>query len=175
MYVWVMNRLLLICIFLLPYLVCHSQTGYLFVKKGSKKKATYTEGESIYLRLANDSLRYGIITRLVNDTIFLNGRPVPRVAVKEVLLSDKKQSSFHIPLKDFLLITGGVALVTAGLTLSEQADFREALIAGIAIGYGPLAVGYLKSKISLKRKKYRIGKKFRLHLIDFYLPGRRAF
>ncbi len=170
-----MSRLLLITFFTFPLLLCNAQSGYLFVKKGFRKKATYTEGESIYLRLQTDSLRYGIITRLLNDTIYLNGRPVPRLAVKEVLLSDRKQKSFQIPLKDFLLITGGVALVTAGLTLSEQADFREALIAGVAIGYGPIAVGYLKSKISLKRRKYRIGKKFQLQMIDFYIPGRRGF
>lgn len=169
-----MSRLLLITFFSLPFFVCSAQTGYLFVKKGFRKKATYTEGEAIYLRLQNDSLRYGTITRLLNDTIYLNGQPVPRLAVKEVILSGRKKS-FRVPLKDFLLITGGVALVTAGLTLSEQADFREALIAGVVIGYGPLAVGYLKSKISLKRKKYRIGKKFRMQIIDFYIPGRRGF
>jgi hypothetical protein len=170
-----MSRLLLTTICLLLFLFSDAQTGFLFVKKGIKKKATYTEGQSIVLRLQNDSLRYGLITGLVNDTIFLNGSPVPRTAVKEVLLSDKKDRAFRIPLKDFLLITAGVGLVTAGLTLSNQADFKEALTAGIAIGYVPLAFGYLKSKISLKRRKYRIGKKFRLQMIDFYVPGKRGF
>lgn len=170
-----MNRLLFTLICIMAFLLSDAQTGYLFVKKGLKKKATYTEGNTIYLRLQNDSMRYGVITRLVNDTIFLNGRPVPRVAVKEVLLGDKRNRPFRIPLKDFLLITAGVGLVTAGLSLSDQADFKEALIAGLAIGYGPLAVGYVKSKISLKRKRYRIGKKYRLHMIDFYIPGRRGF
>lgn len=151
-----------------------AQTGYLFVKKGFRKKATYTQGDPIQLRLQSDSVREGIITRLANDTIFLNGRPIPRLAVKEVILSDKRQR-FHIPVETFLLITAGVALVTAGLSLSEQATFEEALTAGLVIGYGPLAVGYLKSKISLKRKKYRIGKKFRLQMIDFYLPRGRGF
>ena len=79
-----MNRLLCILICLLGILSGHGQTGFLFVKKGIKKKATYTEGQPIILRLQTDSLRYGIITRLANDTIFLNGRPVPRLAVKEV-------------------------------------------------------------------------------------------
>ena len=170
-----MNRLLCILICLLGILSGHGQTGFLFVKKGIKKKATYAEGQPIILRLQTDSLRYGIITRLTNDTIFLNGRPVPRLAVKEVLLSDKKDRVFHIPLKDLLLITAGVGLVTAGLTLSNQADFKQALTAGLAIGYVPLAVAYMKSKISFKRRKYKIGRKFRLQMIDFYLPGRRGF
>ena len=170
-----MNRLLLLFIFLFSIVFVHSQAGYLFVKKGFKKKRTYTEGENIYLRLHDNTVYYGMITRLMNDTIFVSGRPIPRIAVKEVIISTKTRNSFHVPAKDLLLITGGAALVTGGLTLSKQADFKEALIAAAVIGYGPLVVGYLKSKISLKRRKYRIGKKFRLQVIDFYIPRKRAF
>jgi hypothetical protein len=170
-----MNRLLLLLSFLFVVLHASSQTGYLFVKKGHKKKTTYQEGETIHLRLQNDSSYYGLITRLMNDTIYLSGRPIPVRNVKEVIVRQKEKKKFHVSTKDFLLITGGVALVTAGLSLSDQADFDEALLAGTVIGYGPLLVGYAKSKISLKRKKYRIGKKFRLHLIDFYIPRKRAF
>lgn len=169
-----MNRLLLI-IFLFASMCPYSQTGYLFVKKGIRKKKIYTEGDNLYLRLQNDSLRYGLITRLMNDTIYLSGRPVPRISVKEVIVRQKEKKRFHVPVKDLLLITGGVGLVTGGLTLSEQASFKEALTAGLVMGYGPLAVGYLKSKISLRRKKYRIGKKYRLQVLDFYIPRQRAF
>src|SRR5687767_8275937 len=106
-----MNRLLAISILLLSSLFSWSQTGYLFVKKGIKKKKTYTEGENIYLRLQNDSLYYGMITRLMNDTIYISGRPVPRLAVKEVIISRREPKSFHVSAKNLLLITGGVALV----------------------------------------------------------------
>ncbi|MEP7374501.1 MAG: hypothetical protein ABI675_13995 [Chitinophagaceae bacterium] len=170
-----MNRLLLLFIFLISFVLAHSQTGFLFVKKGFKKKRTYTEGEIIYLRLQDNSVYYGMITRLMNDTIFVSGRPVPRMAVKEVIVSIKTRKSFHVPAKDLLLITAGAALVTGGLTLSKQASFKEALLAAAVIGYGPLVVGYLKSKISFRRKKYRIGKKFRLQVLDFYIPRKRAF
>ena len=170
-----MDRLLLLFAFLFASILSHSQTGFLFVKKGHKKKRTYTEGENIYLRLQNDSVYYGMITRLMNDTIFVSGLPVPRIAVKEVIIDRKNRRKFQISTKDFLLITAGVVLVTGGLTLSNQAEFEEALLVGSVIGYGPLAIGYLKNTISLKRKKYKIGKKFRLQIIDFYLPRKRAF
>lgn len=170
-----MNRLLFLIIFLLASLFSHSQTGYLFVKKGYKKKKTYTEGDHIYLRLDNNSTTYGMITRLMNDTIFVSGRPVPCKNVKEVIVSKKERKAFQMSAKDFLLITSGVALVTGGLTLSKQADFKEALLAGTVIGSGPLVIGYAKSKISFKRKKFRIGKKFRLQVLDFYLPRKRGF
>jgi hypothetical protein len=170
-----MNRLLVIILLLFSSTLSWSQTGYLFVKKGFKKKKVYTEGSTIYLRLHNDSLRYGMITRLMNDTIYLSGRPIPRIAVKEVIINTRERKSFQVDGKTLLLITGGVALVAGGLTLSKQADFKEALIAGAVMGYGPLAIGYLKSKISFKRKKYKIGKKFRLQVLDFYLPRKRGF
>ncbi len=85
-----------------------------------------------------------MITRLMNDTIFLSGRPIPRTEVKEVIIDNTVRKPFHIPAKDLLLITGGAAMVTGGLTLSKQAEFKEALIAGTVIGYGPLAVGLFK-------------------------------
>ncbi|MGK2861634.1 MAG: hypothetical protein ACSLE0_06845 [Chitinophagaceae bacterium] len=170
-----MNRLILISIFLFTSFLCLAQTGYLFVKKGIRKKKIYTEGSAIYLRLHNDQLVSGMITRLMNDTNFLRGRPIPRREVKEVIIDNTVRKPFHIPAKDWLLITAGAGMVTGGLTLSKQAEFKEALIAGTVIGYGPLAFGFLKNKISLKRKKYKIGKKFHLQLIDFYLPRKRAF
>ena len=133
------------------------------------------EGETIYVRLKNDTIYYGRITRLMNDTIFVSGRPIPRTMVKEVLTPPDKSRKFHISTKDFLLVTAGVTLVTVGLTASNQAEFEEALLAGTVIGYGPLAIAYLKNTVSFQRKKYRIGKKFRLQIIDFYLPQKRGF
>ncbi|RYY62649.1 MAG: hypothetical protein EOO05_02055 [Chitinophagaceae bacterium] len=146
-----------------------AQRGYLFVKKGAKKVRTYEEGDRIRL-LGHDGYLYtGVITLLRNDTIYLNGLPLARTEVERVLLGRKKQS-FRIDPKQMLLITGGVVLVTGGLSLSKQAKFGEAAIAGATIGYGPLLISYLGSKISLKRKKYKIGRRYRLQVLDFYLP-----
>ncbi|HTE33487.1 MAG TPA: hypothetical protein VK666_24060 [Chryseolinea sp.] len=172
-----MNRLLLFSFLLLSAFYSYAQTGYLFVKKGASKKRTYVEGSTIYLRLKDESFRYGLITRLMNDTIYVSGSPVPISSVSDVLLRNptKDKGRFHIDGKQLLLITGGVALVTTGLTLSKQASFKKAITAGTVIGYGPLALGYLRSKITFRRKKFSMGKKFRLQVLDFYIPKQRAF
>lgn len=171
-----MNRLLLLVILSLFYSSASAQMGYLFVKKGYKKKRTYTEGDRIML-LSNDGFVFnGIITQLKNDTIYLNGRPIPRPQVKAVLFTRKK-NKFPADAKTLLLIAGGSALTTLGLTINNTETFKRALITGLGLGYGPLIAKYLGRGflLSLQRKQYRVGKKFQLQIIDFHLPNKRAF
>lgn len=170
-----MNRLLISILFIFSCLVASSQSGYLFVKKGLKKKRTYTEYDNIVLKLKSGAYRAGMITRLMNDTIWVAGTPVPKNEVAEVVIRMKERKTFHVGVKNFLLVTAGVALATAGLSASKQASFKEALIAGLTIGYGPLVIGYVSKKVSLSRKSFKIGRKFRLQMLDFYVPRRRAF
>jgi len=171
-----MNRLrcLFSILFLLLSAFSFSQQGFLFVKKGFHKKRIYTEGDMIQVRLENGNYRNGMITLLRNDTIFINGQPVYRPLITEVLL--KRKPNKPLPdIKTLLLIGGGAALVTAGLTLSKQAKFEDALVAGLVIGYGPLLVKHFGSRLmrSFIRRKFRIGKKFHLQVLDFYLPQTR--
>lgn len=170
-----MNRLLIILFVLLSTSYVHGQTGYLFVKKGYKKKRTYSEGDRIILQVEEGTIYNGVITLLLNDTIYINGLPIPRPEVSKVMLINKRKKTFHLEPKDFLLITAGVALTTGGLTLSKQAKFKEALTAGLVIGYSPLVINYLGSKISFRRRKFRMGNKFRLQVLEFHLPPKRGF
>jgi hypothetical protein len=169
-----MNRLFFILLICFSASITNAQSGFLFVKKGYKKKRTYTEGDRIMLQTREGNLHAGVITLLLNDTIYISNIPVPGRQVRTVILARKKKN-FHLEAKDFLLITGGVALTTAGLTLSEQADFKEALAAGLTIGYSPLLLKYIGSKISFRRKKFKIGKKFRVQVLDFHIGPKRGF
>jgi hypothetical protein len=177
-----MTRLLLLSFFTLSFsffaLYSHSQQGYLFVKKGFHKKRVYTEGDNIKLRLEDGSLLSGTITLLRNDTIFLNGYPVPRPLVAEIIL-ERKPNPPPPDIKTLLLIGAGSALTMAGLALSHQASPEKAAIAGLVIGFGPLLVRHFGVRVLhlFVRKKYRIGKKYRLQVLDFHLPVRnlRAF
>jgi|SRR6218665_176689 len=170
-----MNRLYICLLLIFSCLTASSQSGYLFVKKGLKKKRTYTEYDNIFLKLSNGKYKNGMITRLMNDTIWVSGDPIPKNDVAEVVIRVKDKKDFHISAANLALITAGVALVTAGLTVSDQASFRQALVAGLTIGYGPLIIGYLTRKVSLGRTSYKIGRKFRLQMLDFYVPRKRAF
>lgn len=166
-----MNRLLLLSVLLLlTGLSAQSQDGYLFVKKGYKKKKTYHEGDRIFLQVNDGRIATGIITMLRNDTIWLNGQPLPRKNIAAIFPSDKQKKKFRVSAQELLLITAGVALTTAGLALSKQATFKEAATAGVVIGYGQLGVQYLMSKLSFRRKKFKIGKKFQLQVLDFHIP-----
>ncbi|MFI5130559.1 MAG: hypothetical protein ACHQFX_11235 [Chitinophagales bacterium] len=166
-----LRRPFLILVLLFVCSLSFSQQGFLFVKKGFHKKRTYTEGDVLHIKLADGSYRKGVITLLRNDTIFINGEPVWRPLVTKVLLERKPKMPW--PDKQTLLLIGaGVALTTAGLTLSKQADIEEALVAGLVIGYGPILIKHAGGGLirSFKRKKFRIGKKFRLQVLDFHLP-----
>ena len=178
-----MNRLLLVLMLLLAGQSGHAQPapslqygyghslGTLWLKKRYHKKVrTWQEGDRIMLQTTNDSVFSGLITLLLNDTIYINGKRVARTDVRYVLLNPKRMQRMQISAGNLLLITGGVALVTGGLTLSNQASFREALVAGTVIGYGPIVLNYLGSKIHLRRRKFRIGQTFRLSMLDLHIP-----
>lgn len=172
-----MNRLLILSVIVLLFtgLSAQSQDGYLFVKKGYKKKKTYHEGDRILLQVKDGQIATGIITMLRNDTVWLNGQPLPKKNIAAVFPNNKVKKKFRVSTEEWLLITAGVALTTAGLKLSGQAEtFREAATAGVVMGYGQLGIQYLMSKLSFRRKKFKIGRKFQLQVLDFHLP-RRGF
>ena len=161
-----MNRLLII-LFFTSSLNVYSQTGTLFVKKGIRKKISYTVWDSIGLRLQDGSLRSGYITNLKNDTVFINGHPVEKRAIKQVLL--KRRPKNKLPdVKTMALIAGGAALTSVGLAISDPQHKTEAIIAGPVIGFGPMFIKYIAkgSVRAVMRKKYRIGKRFYLHISD---------
>jgi hypothetical protein len=171
-----MNRLPFFIVFILLLFssCCFSQTGFLFVKKGFKKKRVYTEGDVIDLKLLDGTYRHGIITLLRNDTIFLNGQPIHKTFVKEVVLKRKPQKPF--PGTNTLLAIGaGAALTSAGLAISKQASTKDALIAGPVIGFAPLLLKHFGGRLIriIPRSKYRIGKKFCLQILDFHIPKYR--
>jgi hypothetical protein len=172
-----MNRPILLLFFLFCSLDSYQQPNYLFIKKGIHKKRTYSEGERIHFKLQNGQEKKGIITLLRNDTIYINGTPIPRLQVSAVILNEKRKKPFPADAKTMLAIGGGVALTTIGLSLNDANEPKTALIAAAVIGYGPLLLKHFGGRLlyTLYRKKFRIGKKYRLQVFDLYVPPKRAF
>lgn len=158
-------------LFMGMFIQCDAQYGHLYVKKGIRKKKEFAEGDRISLRGRDGYLYTGVITLLRNDTIFINGLPMPRADVA-VVINPRKKKKFQLEPKQALVIAGGMVLVTGGLTLSKQANFGQAVKAATVIGVAPMIIPFLSSKISLKKKQYRIGRKYRLQVLDFYLPNK---
>lgn len=175
----VMARLLLLLVFFsLHSSSSYSQKGYLFVKKGYHKKETYLEGDDIHVRLQDGSSIKGVITLLRNDTIFINGYAVPRVNITEVLLDPNLKQPFTTGGSNTWLVLGAAALTTITLVATKAASEEKALVIGMAAGLGALIIKYVGTRLGLfVRKKYKIGKKFHLQVLDFHLapPGHKAF
>jgi len=171
-----MCRLQAICVLLFIAISCQSsgQTGYLFVKRGIKKVLTLLPGDDIHARLKNGGYVKGTINSFQNDTIFVNGKPVDAKTI--VMIYKKPLPKKRLPdTKTMLLIGAGAGLTTVGLAASGQQDWDDAAITGATIGFGPLLLKHYGLKLLrlFVKKKYRVGKKYRVTVMDLSIPGLR--
>ena len=93
-----MNRLLLLLFLLLCCTTSYQQPNYLFIKKGFHKKKTYEEGDKIHIQLRDGKEKTGIITRLLNNMVYINGEEIAQDQIVAVILDGKKKK----PLKTLL-------------------------------------------------------------------------
>ena len=172
-----MNRLLLCIFFVFSSLASYQQPNYLFIKKGIHKKKTFSEGDRIHVQLQNGQDKKGMITMLRDNVVYINDTPIPKEQIAMVIVDGKGKKPFPADFKTMLLIGGGVALTAIGLSLNNQNTPKAALIAAAGIGYGPLLIKHFGGRFFylLHRKKFRVGKKFRLQVFDLYVPGKKAF
>lgn len=172
-----MNRLLLLLFLLFCCSTAYQQPNYLFIKKGIHKKKTYAEGDRIHIQLQDGKEKTGIITRLRDELVYINGEEIPRQQIAIVFADDKKKKPFPADFGKMLLIGAGVGLTTLGLSLNDANKPTTALVAALVIGYGPLLIKHFAGRIlyALHRKKYRMGKKFRVQVFDIYIPPKRSF
>jgi len=140
-----------------------AQRGMVFIKKHGHKVATYEEGSPIIFRTTDGSLVKGNISYIHLDTLIVNNMAWPAASISAVFRPAAEDDAKNGEL--FLYTTAGVALATTGMTLAKWASFKTALITASVLGYGQYLIHVLPH---LKRKKYPIGKKFRLQLIDLH-------
>jgi len=153
-----------------------AQTGYLFVKRGIKKVLTLGPGDELHVKLRDGRYVKGTINAFQSDTIFVNGKPVDAKQVAQVIL--KARPKKRLPdKKTMLLIAAGSGLTTTGLALSKQQSWGDAAVTGAVIGFGPLLLKHygLKFLRLFLKKKYVIGKKYRVQVLDLSIPRVKSF
>jgi hypothetical protein len=152
-----------------------AQKGFLYVKKKSHRVKSYAEGEHISFRLKDETIVAGYITLVKKDSVYVNGNPYCGADIISVLLPRKKKEGPSVSGVQLGLITAGVVLASLGMVASKWETYPRALYYSAAIGYGPLAIQWLFSKVSFKRNAYPIGKKFSIQLFDLHFTTRPAF
>lgn len=153
----------LLIFFLLFSQIVFAQRGVLYVKKkGFKKVRSFKEGSVIKFKTKDSEVIYGGVQLVKRDSIYVNSQWFNINRINRIYLRDKK---YHFSTQLFLLTTAGVAISTAGMTLAEWASFKDALAYSAGIGYGNFIITNFPS---LKRKKYNIGKKFKLQTLDLH-------
>jgi hypothetical protein len=157
-----MQKLLLILLLFFSQSV-FAQRGFLYVKKkGYKKVRTFEEGGTLKFETKDDLIIYGELAQVKKDSIYVNNNWFATANIKTLFL---REGHYHFDSKTFLLTTAGVVLATAGMTLAGWTDFEHALAYSASIGYGNFLILNFPS---LKRKKYKIGKKFALQTFDLH-------
>jgi hypothetical protein len=146
-------------------LSCFSQKAYLFIKKKGKKLETFIEGSQIRFQTRQGEIIEGKIMLLRNDTIYLNRGAVSRAAVAKIFMTDKQKI---VTARELLYLSIGTVIVAAGLTLSGWEDFDAAVVYAVVTGYGQLLINIITRVVKNGRSSYRIGKKLRLQVLDFY-------
>ncbi|MGC4035628.1 MAG: hypothetical protein QM764_06670 [Chitinophagaceae bacterium] len=148
-----------------------AQQSFLFLKKNGHKKRTWYEGDVIRLRLVNGDLLEGPIKLLKNDSIYINDLVFRTEDVQQVIIKRRDKKPFPINGVQALYIAGGVGLATVGMkTAGWTPTYGRAFWYSSIIGFGPIMISYIAQHLHFKRTHIDIGGKFRLQVLDFYLP-----
>ena len=139
-----------------------AQRGMLFVKKrGLKKVRTFVEGDHIRFYKSNGDYIQGIIALVKNDSLYIGDNVHQSSSIKKIILRDKDKT---LP-KDIAFTTLAVAGASVFFSFSKEETFGSASARLGIVGYGQILI---KRIFKIKRKKYRIGKKFSVSTLDLH-------
>lgn len=138
----------------------------LLLRKNGKVIKRFYSGDQLIITTSFHQTLVGYITAIKEDSIFLNQIGF---SLKEIVAVQKPQSpkrSMQVSAEQLALITLGVGLTTAGITLSEWENFGTSLAYASALGYGPIVLNKIMTARLFKKKRYRMGNKFALQVLD---------
>lgn len=158
----------MLLLLLLCTAVATAQYNELVLRKNGIAKKRYAEGATISLQTTLGLKYSGTIYLIQNDSIYFIGGGIHKRDVAIVFKKQKKKHRF-IPFNTqaFLYSNLGIPLFTAGLVISGE-PFVNSLVSGVALVYIPVLLYNAQQLIFNGNKKYRIGNKYDLQVLDFY-------
>ncbi|MGZ8537242.1 MAG: hypothetical protein ACXWV9_03215 [Flavisolibacter sp.] len=159
--------LLLVCIFFIQ--TSFAQKGMLFVKKhGYKRVAVFVEGDFIKFRLKDRSIIEGYIALIKNDSIYVNGVGFDKEELERIIIRKNDAKGL---LQQFMITTAASAALVGILYLGDKDKEDPDIIPKVVvISYAPFVIRGIKF---LKRKKYSLGKKFKLQTVDLHFNDKK--
>ena len=167
---WLLVACWLLCI------VAGAQEAHLQLIHNGKIKRRLHDGVVLRVTTFSGDHYLGMF-RIINDSSFLIGpQPVSLHDVKTIYIPRlRKKQPFNWEL--FGYATMGVAISTAGMTLSKWEKFPQALAYSTVLGYSPYLFNQI-GKISLRKRRFRFKKyHYRIWSIekDHLVPSGRPF
>jgi len=136
----------------------------LHLKKNGAVKKRIEPGSVFVIMTKSGDLYKGTMTGLKKDSIRLSYVTVGLNEVASIKFPRTKEK-MQIDGKQFALVSLGVGLMTAGLILADWKEFPGALGIAATIGYSTYVFQLLKS-ISLKKHRFKIGRRYTLRIWD---------
>ena len=139
-----------------------AQRGMVFIKRnGFKKVRGFNEGDPIKFRVTDGFTVSGYIWRVSEDSINVSGNSYHKNQIKAVIIREKSIKPLAKQLA-YATVVAGAIVGLMSLTGNEEQDMVPK---AAVICYTPVLI---KSFGLLKRKQYKIGKKFSIQTIDLH-------
>jgi hypothetical protein len=136
----------------------------LHLKKNGAVKKRIEPGSVLVIQTKAGDIYKGALTGFKKDSIRLSYVTVGLNEIASIKLPRTK-AKMKVDLEQFAWVSLGVGLTTAGLVLADWKEFPGALGIAATIGYSPYVFQLLKS-ISLKKHRFKIGKRYTLRIWD---------
>ena len=151
---------------LLSFLSSSAQVNQLILRKNGVAQKRYSEGSVITIRTKLGLKYSGTIYLIQNDSIYFSDAGIHKNDIVAVFKhSGAKERIIPFSKEAFLYANAGIPLFTAGLVISGQ-PFVSSLIAGITLVYAPIIFYNIKRLITNGSRRYPIGKKYDLLVLN---------
>jgi len=163
-----MKPLYFFCFILLFHFSAAAQFNQLILRKNGIAQKRYSEGSVITIQTKLGLKYSGTIYLIQNDSIFFSGGGIHKNDIVAVYKrSGGRERIIPFSKEAFLYANAGIPLFTAGLVISGQ-PFVTSLIAGVTLVYAPILFYNIKRVITNGNKRYTIGEKYDLQVLDLY-------